>query len=471
MQFEQSKSWWGEWRLFVSKQSVAMFFLGFSAGLPFLLVSATLSAWLRDAGLEYRTIGYFAWVGLAFSLKFFWAPVVDRIRLPVLSRLLGQRRGWLLLAQLGVAVGLLLIAQTDPGTQPIFVAQVAVLIALCAATQDVCVDAYRIQAYELKIQGVVTSSYIAGYRVALLVAGAGALLFADIFSWNISYTIMAACMAVGLCTTLLVSEPASCHQDEADERIRTQSTQWLQQRFPQMNPQSRALKTLVWLRVNVVEPFAEMTQRFGKFIVPLLILVLVYRISDIAMGNMANPFYLALGYTKSEIAWITKVFGLGMTLLGAALGGILIARKGLYLSLVVCAVAVILTNLLFAMLALFGVDCLALDMESINQGLCEAPAQTWLGLVISMDNLAAGASNVAFIAFLSNQVSLQYSATQYALLSSIMTLLGKFISGFSGLIVEGAGFAIFFSYVAVLGLPALVLLVLVRRMLPRSFEQ
>lgn len=450
--------WIVELKRFARVEALLLLCLGFSAGLPYLLVQGTLSAWLKEAGLEYRTIGFFAWVALAYALKVLWAPFVDRLRFPLLCLWLGQRRGWLLAAQLGISGGLLWMSMLSPTHQTELLAFAAVFVAFCAATQDVCVDAYRIQAVKSEMQGIVTSAYIAGYRLAILVAGAGALLIADDFNWQVSYQVMAALMVVGVVTVLWMREPESNDHSLAHYQ---DAQSWVQQRFPARS--DRFYTVLAWCWVHVLEPFAEMISRYGRLIFLLIAAVLLYRVSDIAMGNMANPFYLALGYSKTEIAWVTKVFGLVMMLLGSAVGGILVASRGLYTSMLACLVAVVLTNLLFAVLASIASDCL-------DQGqACVAPALFWLGAVISADNLAAGASNVVFIAFLSNQVNVTYSATQYALLSSAMSLLGKFVSGFSGVVVDEFGFSSFFVYISCWGLPSLIVLLLLRRYCPASF--
>jgi len=461
----QLTQWLKELKRFAKPETFVLFCLGFSAGLPYLLIFSTLSAWLAEAGIEYATIGFFAWIGLTFSLKFLWAPVVDQLRLPLLYSWLGQRRSWLLLAQLGIIGGLVAMSLLDPTRQLVLLAQVAILVAICSATQDVCVDAYRVQAIDKAMQGVVTSAYIAGYRIALLVAGAGALLIAEWTNWSISYQWMAAIMGLGVLTTLCMREPATVDQQAQSEQARKAAEYGLSRWGATTNGAVRA--ALVWLWVHVVDPFAELARRFGPMLVLLLTLVLIYRASDIAMGNMANPFYLALGYSKEQIAWVTKVFGLVLVLIGSGVGGICVARYGLFKSMLGCLVAVVATNALFAVLARLGACQLTQAAQTFDS--CEVPAIGWLAMVICADNLAAGASNVAFIAFLSHQVNVAYSASQYALLSSLMTLLGKFVSGFSGLFVAQFGFNWFFIYTASLGVPALLMLIWLARVIPKCF--
>lgn len=400
---------------------LVMLLFGFSAGLPLLLVFSTLSAWLNDAGVDKATIGFFSWVGIMFSVKVIWSPVVDQLRLPLLTRLLGQRRGWLLLAQLGIAGGLYALAASDPASDLERFAWLALLVAFCSATQDIGVDAYRIESAEASMQGALAAAYIFGYRLALLVAGAGALYIADLWSWTAAYRAMAACMLVGVVTTLLIREPD----------------------IPPREAFGR--QPLQWLAHAVVAPFREFFQRFGRHALVLLLFVSVYRISDIAMGVMANPFYLDLGFSKTEIASVAKFFGFFMTILGSVIGGVLVLRLGVIRCLTIGAVMVVLTNLLFALMARGRPDLL------------------WLSLVISADNLSAGFANVAFIAYLSGLASRAFTATQYALFSSLMTLPGKFVGGYSGVVVESLGYALFFVYSAALGLPAILLLVYLAR--------
>jgi len=413
-----------------------MFFLGFSAGLPFLLVFTTLSAWLHDVGISRSVIGFFSWVGITYSIKVFWAPVIDRLPLPGLTKWLGRRRGWMLLAQAGIATGLYCMTLVDPVTETALLALIAVGIAFCSATQDIVIDAWRIEAVEDTQQGAMAATYVGGYRTALLVAGAGALYLADIMDWNTSYRIMALTMLVGIVTTLIIREPEARIDDktrametalEAELGLDTQSG--VRQRF------------LAWFSDAVVAPFVDFFQRYASHALVILALVGLYKLSDITMGVMAMPFYLDMGYTKTEIASIAKAFGFGMTLAGAALGGLLVARFGLMRPLLAGAVLVAATNLLFAALAL------------------SEPSLTLLTVVISADNLSGGIATAAFIAYLSSLTNTAYTATQYALFSSLMTLPAKLIGGMAGIIVDSQGYFVFFVYAATLGLPAIGLVI------------
>jgi len=419
---------------------MAMSFLGFSAGLPFLLVFSTLSAWLRDAGLALSTIGFFSWLGIPYSIKVFWAPVVDRVPIFFLTGRLGKRRSWMLSAQLLIALGLAGMALSDPQAHLQQIALFALLVAFGSATQDITIDAYRIEAVERLLQGAMAASYVFGYRVALLVAGAGAFYIAAAQSWQYAYFTMAALMGIGIVTTLLIAEPehpvsgsAAQLERELAGKLGLQGNAHVLSRFA------------VWFTGAVLSPFAEFFRRHGLLALLILLLIGSFRLSDITMGVMANPFYLDLGFSKVEIANITKVFGFFMTILGAGLGGVLVLRYGIYRPLLVGALLVPVTNLFFVWLAL------------------SEPNLTSLAVVISMDNLSGGFATSAFIAYLSSLTNTTYTATQYALFSSLMTLPAKIIGGFSGIVVEAAGYAWFFLYAGALGIPALLLVIYLMR--------
>ena len=433
-----------DWRealaVYSKPRVIAMSFLGFSAGLPFLLVFSTLSAWLRDAGLALSTIGFFSWIGITYSIKVFWAPVVDRMPLYLLSRRLGKRRAWMLVAQLVIALGLAGMAWSDPHSQLQQIALFALLVAFGSATQDITIDAYRIEAVDRFLQGAMAASYVFGYRVALLVAGAGAFYIAAAQSWQYAYFTMAGLMGIGLLTTLLIAEP--------DHPVSATTAQLEGELAEKMGLQGNAhalTRCAAWFSGAVIGPFAEFFRRNGLLALFILLLIGTFRLSDITMGVMANPFYLDLGFSKVEIANVTKVFGFFMTILGAGLGGILVLRYGIYKPLLVGAILVPVTNLFFVWLALSNPDLVS------------------LAVVISMDNLSGGFATSAFIAYLSSLTNTTYTATQYALFSSLMTLPAKIIGGFSGIVVEAAGYAWFFLYAGVLGAPALLLVIYLMR--------
>ncbi|MDI1278442.1 AmpG family muropeptide MFS transporter [Methylobacter sp.] len=433
-----NKSWRSAFSIYAQPRVRGMIFLGFSAGLPFLLVFSTLSAWLRDEGVERSVIGFFSWIGVTYSIKVFWAPVVDRLSLPFLTKFLGKRRSWMLLAQLGVVVGLVGMGSSDSHSQLQQIALFAVWVAFCSATQDVVIDAYRIESVNPEYQGAMAATYVLGYRIALLVAGAGAFYIADYASWKVAYFVMAAAMFVGLVTTLCLKEPDHKHFDG------------------RLSENVAVKRQNIWRRLSisfvdaVLHPFVEFFGRNGKVGLLILMLIAVYKMSDITMGVMANPFYLDLGFSKKDIADISKVFGFFMTIAGAAMGGVLVVRYGIMRPLLLGAVMVAATNLLFAVLAVSGPNLLL------------------LAGVISADNLSGGIATSVFIAYLSSLTSTAYTATQYALFSSLMTLPAQLLGGFSGVVVDSYGYTVFFIYASTVGLPAIVLVLLLMRYQSRS---
>lgn len=421
-------SWLQSIAVYKQPRVLGLLFLGFSAGLPYLLVFSTLSAWLTDYGVSRSTIGFFSWMGIVYSIKVIWAPVVDQLRLPWLHQWLGQRRSWMLVAQLGIVFGLLSMARLDVANELTTLAVMGVWVAFCAATQDISIDAYRIEIAGVEQQAAFAASYILGYRLALLVAGGGALYVADITSWTMAYTTMAMLAGLGVVTTLLVARPES---DSHRSRLR--------------NAQGDLAAKLGFKQTvldAVVNPFVEFLRRCGKFVWPLFLVIGLYRVSDITMGVMANPFYLDMGFSKSEIAGVVKFFGFGMSILGSALGGIMVVRYGLMKIMLLGAILVASTNLVFAVMA----------------GIPE-PSVAFLAFTISVDNLSGGIANVVFIAYLSALTNLSYTATQYALFSSLMTLPGKFFGGYAGVWVDTFGYQEFFVLASAVGLPAIGLVV------------
>ncbi len=424
-------TWRQTLRVYLEPASLRMLTLGFSAGLPLLLVLGTLSFWLREAGIDRATIGYLSWVGLAYAFKWAWSPLVDRLPLPLLTRLLGRRRSWLLLSQGIIMAGLVGMAFNDPklGLEPII--WCALAVAFGSATQDIALDAFRIESADTQRQAALAATYQTGYRLAMIWAGAGVLWVAaraqspevvgyQHSAWQTAYLVMTVSMLVGTITVLLSREP-------------------VQKPLP---PSRNAAE---WLHGALVAPFADFLRRYRWQAVLMLALISVYRISDVVMGIMANPFYVDMGYTKDEVAAITKVFGVLMTLLGAFVGGAMAMRWGVMRVLMLGALLSAGTNLLFAWLGTRGHDV------------------TGLILVISADNLAGGIASAAFIAYLSSLTNVQYSATQYALFSSMMLLAPKWIAGFSGRFVDANGYTEFFLGTALLGLPVLLLVALVSR--------
>ncbi|WP_246065256.1 AmpG family muropeptide MFS transporter [Hydrocarboniclastica marina] len=409
-----------------------MLLLGFSAGLPLLLVFSTLLARLADVGVETATIGFFAWLGITYSVKVIWAPVIDWLRIPLFSRLMGQRRSWMLLAQAGVAVGLWWMAWIDPTQDLTLLALAGLLVAFSSATQDIAIDAFRIEAASARYQGAMSAAYVFGYRLALLFAGAGALYLASVYSWSWAYVVMSMLMSVGVLAVLIANEPVS----DAERKARLARTWGVEAE----GSEGTLARLQHWVRKAVIAPFVDFIQRYGRYAVLILLLVAVYRVADLAMGVMANPFYLNfMGFTKVEVANVTKVFGFFMTIIGSAAGGVLVVHYGIRPILLIGAIMTAASNLLFVLVA----------QLPANLGL--------LAMVVSADNLSGGIATVALIAWLSSMTNTAFTATQYALFSSLMTLPGKFLGGFSGVVVSLGGYGGFFLISAVMGLPAILL--------------
>lgn len=431
MALDNIRSWFTDLRVYLEWPSVRIFFLGFSAGLPLLLVLGTLSFRLRELGIDRSTIGYLSWVGLFYASKWLWAPLVDRVPIFGLTKRLGRRRSWLLLAQTLIIVGLIGMAMSDPKQDLQAIIWFALLVAFASATQDIALDAFRIESAKPQYQAALAASYQTGYRLAMIWAGAGALwlaaraeestslYFAN--AWQFAYLVMALSMGVGVITTILSPEPQIIQL-----------------------PKARSARE--WIGQTVIQPFADFISRYRWHAVLILALIAIYRISDVVMGIMANPFYVDMGYTKDEVAAVTKVFGVIMTLAGAFLGGILALRFGVMRILFLGAVLSAASNLLFAWLSTRGHDV------------------TGLIWVISADNLSSGIASAAFIAYLSSLTNVQYSATQYALFSSMMLLLPKWLAGFSGVYVDRVGYETFFITTALMGIPVLLLIGIAIRM-------
>ncbi|WP_445400381.1 AmpG family muropeptide MFS transporter [Zobellella sp. An-6] len=437
--------------LYLERRVLTLFALGFSSGLPLLLVFGTLSFWLREAGVSRTSIGFFSWVALAYGVKWLWSPLVDRLPLPWLSRRMGRRRSWMLCSQLTIMAALAGMAVSDPTTQLVSLALFALAVAFASATQDIVIDAYRIEAAPERLQGALAAAYMTGYRLAMIMAGAGALAIAawagsdlgyDPVGWKVAYLCMMGFMLVGVITCLLLHEP------EVDLAAQQQAQAEHKQALMERGWPRPAAALLAFLKSAVVAPFAEFFQRFGWQALLILALIASYRISDVVMGVMANPFYVDMGFSKSEIATVTKVYGVIMTLVGAALGGLLVMRFGTLRILMLGAVLAAGTNLLFALMSQLGGNVLLLT------------------LIISLDNLSAGIATAAFITYLSSLTNVAFSATQYALFSSVMMLLPKFIAGFSGVVVDAHGYATFFIGTAAIGIPVLLLIHLVTRLHP-----
>ncbi|MEA1050864.1 MFS transporter [Lamprobacter modestohalophilus] len=500
------------WRKVLSalrdRRVLTMLFLGFAAGIPLLLIFSSLSLWLREAGVERSAVTFFSWAALGYSFKFIWAPLVDRLPLPWLTRRLGRRRGWLLLSQIAIITAIALMASVDPAQGDhslVLMALAAVMLGFSAATQDICIDAYRIEIAPPAMQGMLSAAYIAGYRIGMVTSGAGALFLAAMFmssmeqysyeAWRLTYLIMAATMLIGVATTLLVREPEVERLDAyhygpmdyarlvlvfllavvafAGTFFFTSSTVAALKQATGGGPFGAfLLETLHfalalgiaglvgWALVRVgavnremarqtwVAPVLDFFRRYGlQTALLLLALIGLYRISDIVLGVIANVFYQDLGFTKPEIAQAVKTFGVVVSIAGGFIGGLMATRFGVMRILMLGAVLSALTNLIFVALAYVG------------------HSLPLLYLTVAADNLAAGLASAAFVAFLSSLTSVSFTAVQYAIFSSLMTLLPKVIGGYSGSIVDGIGYPGFFIFTTLIGVPVLVLVWLAGRRL------
>ena len=401
------------WRAFAQPSAWTMFFFGFASGMPFLLVAGTLAYWLTENGLELKNITLIASAGLSYTLKFLWAPLVDRWRLPLIGRL-GQRRGWLLFALAVVIVGLLLMAHLTPGRLAPFV-WVTLMTAFAGATLDIAVDAYRIEIAPQESQGALLATYSLGYRIALIITGALALMLADQVSWPLVYQAMAVVMLVPVVAVLLSREP---------EVVRIRMTTWGE-----------------GLREGVVEPFLDFFRRFGPALaLALLAFILLAKISDQSLGGgIMAPFYLSQGFTKTEIGAVSKIWGVWVGLVGVFIAGIAVARWGVKWPLLAGIVLGAISNLLYVWL--IGAD-----------------GDVWkLTLVISGENLAQGFQGTTLAAFLTSLVNQRFTATQFALFSSLVMLPGKLLSAVSGGIVEQTGYGTYFWITALISIPAIFL--------------
>lgn len=392
--------------------------LGFSSGLPYILIFSTLGVWLADIGIDLTLIGFFAWIVLTYSLKFLWAPLVDNFSIPYLNKY-GFRKSWILFSQSMIIICLVLLSLIDPLKSISLFAFVAFLVAFSGSIQDIAIDAFRIEVAEISQQGNLAASYQFGYRAAILISSSFALIFASEYGWSPTYQLMALLMFIGVTGVLICPE--------------------------QTNPNLKKLT----LSKSFFEPIKDFISRFGLYFASfLLLIVCTYRLTDIVMGPMASPFYLDKGYTLKEIGYVVKVVAVLASIVGFFLGGILVKKKGVKFTLIIGALLVLMTNLSFSIVALYEKD-IAL-----------------LGLVVGADSLAAGVVGTANITFLTSLVSKQYTAVQYALLTSFMMLPGKLLSGFSGVLASffkaqyGSeyGWTAFFIFTSFLTIPCLLLL-------------
>ena len=482
----------GNINIFFREKPLKMICLGFSSGLPILLVFSTLSVWLVQAGINRSTVTLFSWAGFAYAFKYLWSPLVDNYKLPFLTKL-GHRRSWLLISQILIIIALILTAFTDPQNNLFYTALFITLLAFFSATQDILIDAFRIESAPQSFQGPMSSMYIAGYRIAMLVAGAGSLWLAALFGteiynqdvWKKVYLIMSTFMFIGIFATMSSKEPKNRKNLKKDSHLK-----FLLALFFSVigfiflysiidNPYDKEdiflsfifssarliicfifafliVKILILIKFtsrekisnSYLSPIINFVGRYGKFAFLILLLISLYRIADIVMGVMANIFYLEKGYKISEIATFSKFFGVFATIIGGFIGGYCSYKFGTMKALFFGALIAALSNLLFAWLAISPL--------SIN----------FLIAVITADNISSGFAGAAFVIYLSGLTSIKFTATQYALFSSIMLFLPKFIAGYAGSWVDVMGYAYFFSLTALLGLPVLLLVIWIGKVAP-----
>jgi len=424
-----TNGWRASFAVYLDRRILTVLLLGFSSGLPLALTGATLAVWLTESGVDLKSIGLFALVGTPYIYKFAWAPLIDHVRLPVLTRLFGRRRGWMLATQGALVAALLGLGSASPATDTWTVAMLALVVAFCSASQDIVIDAYRVEILEKEQYGAGAAAVQFGYRIAMLTSGAGALFIAQFAeSWFVTYACMAALVGVGMVTVLLNHEP----------------------RAPLQLPKAPGVAG--WTRHAVVDPFVDMARRQGWMIVAVLSFVLLYKLGDAFAGVMANPFYIKMGFTKAEIASVSKLFGFGATIAGTFLGGVLVARYGIVKSLLACGVLQMLSNLMFAWQATVGHDLGALT------------------LTITVENLSGGMGSAAFVAYMSGLCSLTYTGTQYALLSSLAAVGRTLVASSAGALAESVGWFDFFVVSTLVAIPGILLLAALRRKLVPAAE-
>ncbi|GJE53977.1 MULTISPECIES: AmpG family muropeptide MFS transporter [Methylobacterium] len=399
---------------------IQMLALGFSSGLPLLLVLGTFTLRMAASEIDIKTIGLFSYVALPYSLKFLWAPTIDRIDLPFLAARLGRRRAWMVLTQVATALCLVLMAFSDPKEHLALLGLGAFLVAFCAATQDVVIDGWRIEAAGTDMQGILAATSNLGYRFGLILAGAGALYVAAYGGWTMAYLIMAAAMGVGFVAALFAGRYD--RKQDADPTL-------------PLKPASRADR----MRRAIFEPLTELHGRMGNALYAVLLLVALYRMPDFISGVMANPLYIRLGYDLKEIATIAKLFSIWVGIAGGFAGGWAIARFGMFPALVAGAFIAAASHLSLAWLSL------------------GAPEIWRLAIAVSVESLCGSFAGIALITYMSSLTTPGYAATQYALFSSLYALPGKLVAGTSGFFVAAYGYPAFFTMTAAIGIPVVAL--------------
>lgn len=393
------------WKLFTSKRMGLSFLMGFSSGLPLITTGSTLQAWMTDAKIDLKVIGLFSLVGLPYTFKFLWSPFLDRY---VLGKL-GRRRGWMMVSQFGVMASLWMLSYLNPAVHLGWVACMAFVIAFMSASQDIVVDAYRRETLKDEELGLGASLYVNGYRIAMLVSGALALFLADQIPWAHVYRILALCMFVGIGTTLWADEPKG-------EQVRPPKT----------------------LAKAVVEPFLEYFKRPGALW--MLAFILCYKLGDNMALQMTTPYFLQIGFTKTQIAAIAKTFGMGATIVGGVWGGVWLMSLGTMRALYVFGIFQMISTATFAIVHWTG------------------PQIGVLALLMTLENLAIGMGTAAFLAFMASLTNRQFTATQYALFSSLMGVPRVIISAPTGFLAQAMGWPLYFVFCGLMAIPGLLLL-------------
>ncbi|WP_119271952.1 AmpG family muropeptide MFS transporter [Taklimakanibacter deserti] len=442
------KNWWEAVGAYLTPRMLIILAMGFASGLPLLLTLSTLSYWLSKLGVDKTTIGLFALVGTPYTFKFLWSPIMDQVPLPILTRLLGRRRSWLLLTQVLLAIAIFAMGQVDPTVNPWGTALIAVIVAFLSASQDIVIDAYRIELLPQDEQGQGAAATQVGYRFGLLLAGAGAVGMSDFYSWPVVFGVLSAAMLASAVLTLFVPEPKVAVKPGKRDYVQ-------------------------WVKESVIDPFADFMSRTGWVVI--LLFVLFYKFGDALGGTMANPFYVEMGYSGLEIASISKVWGIWMTIVGALIGGIAVARWGVFRALLIGGILQAVTNFAFAYVAIRGTEyglcakeALAADPKALVSTLCAAyphdlPA---LAIAITADNIAGGAAGAALVAYLSGLCNVAFTATQYALLTSFMAQGRTWLSSGSGWLADNTDWFTFWSLTAFLAVPGLLLLLWIMRLYP-----
>lgn len=438
------KSWRDSARVYLERRVLAMLFLGFSSGLPFGVLAEPFSSWLFDAGVSKSGIGLFALVSLPYSLKFLWAPLMDRLPLPLMTRLFGRRRGWALLTQGLLLAAIVALGLSDPARDLMMIGVFAVAVAFASASQDIVIDAYRVEILAEDKLAAGAAMAVFGWRLGQVGGGAAGLIFADIFPWPVVFMGMAALVLVGMVTILVNPEPAEIQTRESEE-MEEQAARFLERK--RHLPHRLAL-ILAWLYGAVVCPFVEFASRNGWLAV--LLFIMLYKFGDAVLGVMKIPFFLEIGFSKTEIAGVAKVFGFNAIIAGGFLGGLVLAKMGIMRGLVLCGVLMAASNLIFIAQAWAGHD---LGMLTVT---------------IAVENVTTGMGTTAFVAYLSSLCNVAYTATQYALLTSLMAFSRTVMSSGAGWLADHMDWIGFFVVTTLAALPGLALLLWMIRAYPPS---